>query len=77
MPIMTAFISCFMMSLGLIISGMVNPQKVIGFLNIFGQFDATLAFVMGGALLVSSLGYRCISSCSKPILCDQFSLPSK
>ncbi len=76
MFIMMAFISGLIMSLGLIISGMINPQKVIGFLDIFGSFDPTLAFVMVGALIVTSIGYRWIG-CSKPLLCEHFDLPKK
>lgn len=64
------------MSLGLIISGMVNPNKVIGFLDIFGNFDPTLAFVMAGALSITAIGYR-ILGCSKPLLCEAFELPKK
>ena len=56
MYVLMAFISGLIMSAGLIISGMVNPQKVIGFLDIFGSFDPTLAFVMVGALLIQSQG---------------------
>ncbi|MBW8190006.1 YeeE/YedE family protein [Neiella marina] len=41
-----------LMGLGLVISGMVNPQKVIGFLDLFGHWDPSLAFVMAGALAV-------------------------
>lgn len=76
MFIIMAFISGLVMSLGLIVSGMVNPQKVIGFLDIFGSFDATLVFVMGGALFVTSIGFRWIG-CSKPLLCESFDLPKK
>ena len=64
------------MSLGLIISGMVNPQKVIGFLDVFGHFDPTLAFVMAGALFVAFIGFR-LAGNSKPLLCDTFDLPKK
>ena len=39
--------------IGLTISGMTNPSKVIGFLNIFGKWDPSLIFVMGGAILIS------------------------
>ncbi len=74
MGIIAALISGLLMSVGLIISGMVNPVKVIGFLDIFGHFDPTLAFVMAGALLVTSIGYRLIS---KPLLCASFDLPTK
>ena len=71
-----AFISGLIMSMGLIISGMVNPQKVIGFLDLFGHFDLTLAFVMAGALSVTAIGYRLLG-CSKPLLCEYFDLPKK
>ena len=76
MFIVMAFISGLIMSLGLIISGMVNPQKVIGFLDIFGNFDPTLVFVMAGALIVTSIGF-CWIGCSKPLLCENFDLPKK
>ena len=64
------------MSMGLIISDMVNPQKVIGFLDWFGHFDLTLAFVMIGALIVAAVGYRLVGN-SKPLLCENFDLPKK
>src|ERR1035441_8912743 len=76
MYIIIAFISGFTMSLGLIISGMVNPQKVIGFLDLFGKFDLTLAFVMAGALSVYAFGYLW-GVCFKPLLCECFDLPKK
>ena len=76
MFIAMAFVCGLMMSLGLIISGMVNPQKVIGFLDIFGNFDPTLAFVMAGALIVAGIGFR-LRGCPKPVLCEAFELPKK
>jgi uncharacterized membrane protein YedE/YeeE len=76
MSIIVAFVSGFIMSMGLIISGMVNPQKVIGFLDVFGHFDPTLAFVMAGALIVAAVGY-CLAGRSKPLLCEAFDLPKK
>lgn len=76
MFVLMAFISGLIMSLGLIISGMVNPQKVIGFLDIFGNFDPTLAFVMAGALSVAAIGFRWIGV-SKPLLCESFDLPKR
>lgn len=76
MYIFAAFASGLIMAAGLIISGMVNPLKVIGFLDIFGRFDPTLAFVMAGALCVTAIGYR-LAGKSKPLLCDQFDLPKK
>ncbi len=63
--------------LGLAISGMVNPQKVIGFLDVAGDWDPTLAFVMGGALLVAIPAFRLIFKRPRPVLADEFELPTK
>ena len=76
MNIIVALASGLIMSIGLIISGMVNPQKVIGFLDIFGHFDPTLGFVMAGGLTVTAIGYRLFGQ-TKPLLCDKFELPQK
>lgn len=72
-----ALISGFIMACGLILSGMVYPSKVIGFLDIFGDFDPTLIFVMVGAVLVASIGYKILSYMSKPVLCNEFDCPKK
>ena len=63
--------------LGLAVSGMVDPQKVIGFLDVAGHWDPTLAFVMGGALLVAIPAFRLIFRGSRPVLADDFDLPTK
>ncbi len=63
--------------LGLAISGMVNPQKVIGFLDVAGDWDPTLAFVMGGALLVAIPAFCLIFKRPRPVLADEFELPTK
>jgi uncharacterized protein len=63
--------------LGLAISGMMNPAKVIGFLDVTGSWDPTLAFVMGGALLVAVPAYRLILGRKRPVLDGEFSLPTK
>ncbi len=63
--------------LGLAISGMVDPQKVIGFLDVAGDWDPTLAFVMGGALLVTIPAFRLIFKRPRPVLADEFELPTK
>jgi uncharacterized membrane protein YedE/YeeE len=62
--------------IGLVVSGMTNPSKVIGFLDIFGEWDYSLAFVMGGAVLVNLILFKLILN-RKPILEDSHSLPSK
>ncbi len=63
--------------LGLAISGMVDPAKVIGFLDVAGDWDPTLAFVMGGALLVTIPAFRLIFKRPRPVLADDFELPTK
>ena len=63
--------------LGLAISGMMNPAKVIGFLDVAGDWDPTLAFVMGGALLVAIPAYRAILEQRRPVLSGGFSLPTE
>lgn len=52
------FVAGVLFGAGLALSGMTNPAKVIGFLDLTGQWDPTLAFVMGGALLVFGVGAR-------------------
>lgn len=77
MQIIMALMGGLIMSAGLIISEMVNPKRVIGFLDVFGNFDPTLGFVMAGALLVTTGGYRWAKCCPKPVLCDCFNLPAQ
>jgi uncharacterized membrane protein YedE/YeeE len=65
------FVAGALFGTGLALSGMTDPSRVIGFLDLFGNWDPTLAFVMGGALLVFGLGYRlCRKSCSLPPACS-------
>ena len=59
---LTAFLSGALFSIGLAVSGMIKPTKVIGFMDVTGDWDATLAFVMGGALLVFAPAYRWVLS---------------
>lgn len=60
---------------GLIVSGMTNPAKVQNFLDLFGSWDPTLAFVMGGALAVTFAGFRFVLRRERPIDADRFELP--
>jgi uncharacterized membrane protein YedE/YeeE len=53
LPVISSFAVGVLFALGLSISEMTNPSRVIGFLDIFGRWDATLAFVMSGALAVT------------------------
>jgi uncharacterized membrane protein YedE/YeeE len=58
MQILTALVSGLLFGLGLIVSGMTDPSKVIGFLDLAGAWDPSLAFVMGGAILVGLFAFR-------------------
>lgn len=62
--------------LGLAMSGMTDTAKVIGFLDIFGNWVPDLAFVMGGAVLVTLVAFRLILKRSKPLLANGFQLPT-
>ena len=62
---------------GLIIAQMTNPAKVIGFLDISGQWDPSLAFVMAGAVAVFSIGYRLALRRHVPVFEKRFIVPEK
>lgn len=62
--------------LGLAVSGMTDRNKVLNFLDIFGSWDPSLMFVMGGALLVSIPGYFFVRKLQHPILSKQFFMPT-
>ena len=59
--------------IGLTISKMIDPAKVLGFLNILGDWDPSLAFVMIGALIISSPFFHLFKNNKKPIFADSFS----
>ena len=62
---------------GLAFSGMADPQRVRGFLDLFGTWDPTLAFVMGGALVPMAIAWRVQKRMTAPVSAVQFSLPTK
>ncbi|MEO0997562.1 MAG: DUF6691 family protein [Pseudomonadota bacterium] len=62
---------------GLALSQMVNPLKVIAFLDVFGDWDPSLAFVMGAAVIVSFLSYRLIGARPAPLLDERWYLPTR
>jgi uncharacterized membrane protein YedE/YeeE len=75
--IFSALACGFIFGLGLAISGMMNPARVIGFLDVTGNWDPTLAFVMGGALLIALPAYRLILGRGHPALAGGFTLPTR
>jgi hypothetical protein len=64
-------------SIGLVISQMINPAKVLGFLNLFGEWDPSLAFVMIGALIIYSPLFHLFKNKEKPIFSSSFSISNK
>lgn len=62
---------------GLTLGGMTDPARVRGFLDLFGDWDPTLAFVMGGAVIVMAIAWRFQPKLTRPIFADAFSLPSR
>ena len=62
---------------GLTISGMTDPQRVRGFLDLFGRWDPTLAFVMGGAVMVMAVAWRLRSRMGHPLFAEKFVLPGR
>tara|TARA_Y100000590_G_scaffold41326_1_gene44071 strand:- start:2108 stop:2524 length:417 start_codon:yes stop_codon:yes gene_type:complete len=73
---LSSLISGIIFGLGLTISGMVNPAKVLGFLNIFDAWDPSLMFVMIGAILIFSPLYFILKSKSRPIFAKVFIIPT-
>jgi uncharacterized membrane protein YedE/YeeE len=61
---------------GIILGGMANPAKVLNFFDVAGTWDPSLAFVMGGALGVTALGYRFVLRRPGPRMADVFHLPT-
>ena len=74
---LAAFASAMLFGLGLGISGMTLPAKVLGFLDIAGDWDPSLIAVMVGAILVHSISYRLITKRSSPVLASEFQIPTK
>lgn len=69
--------SGFLFGMGLTVSGMTDPQRVRGFLDLFGNWDPTLAFVMGGAVLVMAAAWRIQARMTKPLFGEKFALPDR
>ena len=60
---------------GLTLGGMTEPARVRGFLDLFGAWDPTLAFVMGGAVIVMALAWPVQRRMARPMLAESFALP--
>jgi len=77
MQVLFAGLCGLVFSAGLAVSGMTNPAKVLGFLDVLGRWDPTLAFVMAGALAVSAAGFALSRRRRRPWLASAFAIPSR
>lgn len=76
MRIILGFLSGLVFGLGLVISGMADPAKVLNFLDLAGTWDPSLAFVMAGASVTAFIGYRLVWRRGAPALDTRFDLPT-
>ena len=75
MRLISAYLIGLIFGFGIVISGMADPAKVLNFFDIAGTWDPSLIFVMGGALIVTSIGYRFVLKRPSPLLAGSFMLP--
>jgi uncharacterized membrane protein YedE/YeeE len=69
---LAALVSGGLFGLGLALSGMTDPTRVLGFLDVFGDFDPTLAFVLGGAVTTTMVLFALVRRRERPVLADRF-----
>ena len=74
--IIASLFSGLLFGFGLIVSGMSNPARVLNFLDFSSNWDATLAFVMGGAIAVAAPCIYWVRKRSKPLFADKFDIPT-
>lgn len=77
MRIASSFLIGLLFGLGLVVSQMINPQKIIAFLDVAGNWDPSLLVVMGAALMTTLIGYRLVLRRPKPAFDERFHLPTK
>lgn len=76
MQAIATFVSGLLFGLGLVESGLINPAKVLNFLDITGTWDASLALTMGAAVVTTGLGYRIALAKPAPLFGSGFHLPT-
>ena len=73
----SAFAVGLLFGLGLLVSGMANPAKVLAFLDVAGQWDLSLAFVMAGAVAISAAGYLVARRRGRPLIASRLEIPTR
>jgi uncharacterized membrane protein YedE/YeeE len=76
-PALAALLCGLLFGAGLAIGGMTDPARVLGFLDVAGAWDPTLAFVMAGALAVAAAGYAISRRRPRPLLAEAFAIPTR
>jgi uncharacterized membrane protein YedE/YeeE len=74
--LIVSFVAGFLLSVGISISGMISPGKVLDFLDITGNWDPTMLVVLGGAVMVSLIGFFFVLKQSKPVFAEKFMVPT-
>jgi uncharacterized protein len=78
MKLISAFLIGGLFGMGIIIAGMGNPAKIMNFFDVFGTFDPSLIFVMGGGLITTMIGYRLVFGArAAPVLERAYDIPAK
>jgi uncharacterized membrane protein YedE/YeeE len=77
MKMLAGYLAGLLFGLGLAISGMTDPARVIGFLDVAGAWDPTLIFVLGGAVVTTFIGYRLVWRRHMPLFESRFQLPTR
>lgn len=77
MKTLMGYIAGLLFGLGVAISGMTDPARVLGFLDLFGAWDPTLMFVLGGAVITNFIGYRLVLRRAHPLFAGRFQLPTR
>jgi uncharacterized membrane protein YedE/YeeE len=77
MRVIAALISGLLFGLGLTISGMINPAKVLGFLDAAGDWDPSLSLVMAAAIPIAAIGFAIGRRREAPLCAKEFVLPTK
>lgn len=76
MAILANLVSGLLFGAGLVVSGLINPAKVLNFLDVAGSWDPSLAFTMAGAVVTAAIGYRLVFARGRPLLEPAFQTPS-
>lgn len=77
MRLIITYVIGLIFGIGISISGMANPAKVLNFFDVAGTWDPSLAFVMGGALVVTFFGYRFVLKRPAPMMSASFLIPTR